>query len=96
MFKLIVFAIIFYVIYRAAIKKRIVVRPGKVPDFRRASEQLADEMVQDPICKTYFPRNQGVVFDHQDETLLFCSQECLDKFKAEIDATWNDSTDRRS
>ena len=96
MFKFIILAIISYVIYRAVTKKRIIVRPGNVPDFKRASGLPADEMVQDPVCKTYFPHKQGVAFNHQNETMLFCSQECLDKFRAELDPKSNASTDRRS
>ncbi len=95
MFKFIVFAIIFYVVYRAATKKRIIVRPEKAPDDRRAAEQVTDEMIQDPFCKSYFPRKQGVTLKHQNEVLLFCSQDCLDKFRTEMDATSKDSTDRR-
>lgn len=96
MFKLIVFGIIFYVIYRAVNKKRVIVRRGAAPDSKNASGQLADEMIQDPFCKAYFPRMQGITFNHQDEALSFCSQDCLDKFRAEIETTTNDSTDRRS
>lgn len=91
MSKLIIFTIIFYVLYRAVIKKRIVVRYGKSPTTNRATS----EMIQDPLCKAYFPREQGVALDNQDEVLLFCSRDCLEKYKVAMDATSNDSTDGR-
>ncbi len=92
MFKIIIFAVIGYVLYRAVTKKRIVVRPDTSPDAYRE----ADEMVQDPLCKTYFPREQGVALEHQDEVVLFCSMDCLEKYKIALDAKSNDATDGRS
>ena len=96
MLKLIVLAILFYVIYRAVTQKRIIVKPGDTTNSGRTPEHLEDEMVQDPYCKAYFPRQQGVALDYQNGTQLFCSQDCLDKFTAEIETTLNDSTNRRS
>lgn len=95
MFKLILFGIVFFVLYRAVTKKRMIVRPDTSPDVRNAAGQIAGEMVQDPLCKAYFPREQGVALDHQDEVLLFCSRDCLEKYKVIIDATSNDSIDGR-
>ena len=92
MFKIIIFIVIGYVLYRAVTKKRIVVQPNTSPEAYRG----ADEMVQDPLCKTYFPREQGVALEHQDEVVLFCSQNCLEKYKVALDAKSNDSTDGRS
>lgn len=92
MSKLIIFAIIFYVIYRAITKKRVIIRPEPSNSTGRA----VDEMIQDPLCKTYFPREQGVALDHQDKVLLFCSHNCLEKYKIALDAKSSDSTDGRS
>lgn len=43
-------------------------------------EQINDIMVQDPFCKVYFPRNEGVRLRHKGEYLIFCSEECRQKF----------------
>lgn len=44
------------------------------------TEQINDIMVQDPYCKVYFPRNEGIRLKHQGEDLFFCCEECRQKF----------------
>lgn len=43
-------------------------------------EQINDIMIQDPYCNVYFPRNQGIRLRHKGKDLLFCSEECRQKF----------------
>ncbi len=46
----------------------------------QAQNQIDDIMVQDPFCKVYFPKREGVPLNVKGETLLFCSTECRGKF----------------
>jgi YHS domain-containing protein len=46
-------------------------------------EAIEDMMVQDPYCKTYFPRREGVPLNVGGENVYFCSKECREKFMAE-------------
>jgi|YelNatPaOPRAMG01_1025707.scaffolds.fasta_scaffold339912_2 hypothetical protein len=39
-------------------------------------ETKASELVQDPVCKTYVPKEQAVEFDGH----YFCSEECKDAY----------------
>jgi len=45
---------------------------------------MEDVLLQDPYCKTYFPKNQGVVaYIHQKE-IYFCCTECKKAFKNQL------------
>jgi YHS domain-containing protein len=43
-------------------------------------QSVIDEMVQDPICGVYFPRNDGIRAKVKGQELLFCSKACKDKY----------------
>lgn len=40
-----------------------------------------NEMVQDPVCKTYVPRGSAISADIGGQTYLFCSRDCADTFQ---------------
>jgi YHS domain-containing protein len=44
-------------------------------------EELKDEMVQDPVCKTYIPRREAFKKTYNGREILFCSKNCADKFE---------------
>jgi len=50
---------------------------------RDDSTGIISEMVQDPICKTYIPRNEAYRVVLGGKEILFCSKECAEKFKQE-------------
>ncbi len=43
-----------------------------------------NEMVQDPVCKTYVPRGSAVSADIGGQNYLFCSRDCADTFQHQI------------
>jgi len=43
-------------------------------------EGIDDIMVQDPVCKKYFPRREGLRLRRDGEVYYFCSAECRDMF----------------
>lgn len=43
-----------------------------------------NDMVQDPVCKTYVPRGSAVSADVGGQTYLFCSRDCADSFQNKI------------
>jgi YHS domain-containing protein len=45
---------------------------------------VISEMVQDPYCKTYIPRNEAYRAILDGEEILFCSRECAEKYKNEM------------
>jgi YHS domain-containing protein len=44
------------------------------------SDVVDDIMVQDPVCKVYFPKRDGVHLRSAGEDLYFCSTECRDRY----------------
>ena len=83
MLKIIILLVIAYIFYRA-------VRPRQVKPARwdrtvddASTGQIDDVMIQDPLCKAYFPRSDGVHLKHGGEDLYFCSAECRDQYIAD-------------
>jgi YHS domain-containing protein len=44
------------------------------------SDVADDIMVQDPVCKVYFPKRDGVHLRSGGKDLYFCSPECRDRY----------------
>jgi YHS domain-containing protein len=40
-----------------------------------------EEMKKDPICGTYIPEKQAILYRTGKETHYFCSEECKQKYK---------------
>lgn len=67
-----------YFLLRSAIREfRGLSGPYKPPASR-------NDMVQDPVCKTYVPRGSAVSADVGGQTYLFCSRDCADSFQSKI------------
>lgn len=77
MFRLIYFAVLIYLLYLLV---KGFLKQGK--KYReKAKDGVIDEMVQDPVCKTYIPRMEAYRRTFGGREILFCSRECADKFK---------------
>lgn len=78
--KLLILAALGYLAYRAA---RTVFQPRDTarPAGRRISSGRVDDvMVRDPFCGVYFPKREGVTAKVDGETLIFCSEDCRDRY----------------
>ncbi len=81
--RLIIIVAILYFAY-LALKvwiRRNMIGPTRPP--RGPGEQIDDLMVQDPVCGIYFPKKTGVPLNIDGKTLLFCGEECKEKYLAE-------------
>jgi uncharacterized protein len=79
MLRVIILAILLYILYRlikGAFKQDRDISAGR-------ADGVIDEMVQDPYCRIYIPRRQAVRRVHEGNEMFFCSVECADKFEAE-------------
>ena len=52
---------------------------------RREPGGVIDEMVQDPVCKTYIPRREALKKTIDGEEVFFCSEECASKYQGRKD-----------
>jgi YHS domain-containing protein len=82
--RLLIFAALAYLIYRG-VKSWILknTRPSNSSAVGRTTGEIDDVMVKDPYCEVYFPKRKGVHLSLKGEDLIFCSNECRDKFVAE-------------
>jgi uncharacterized protein len=77
--RLIILALLGYLLYRLI---RGVFKSGQKIS-RTENGGVIDEMVQDPVCKTYIPLRdaQRRIIDGRE--YFFCSEECADRFQLE-------------
>jgi YHS domain-containing protein len=53
----------------------------KAPPGKKTPAEIQDEMVQDPVCKTYVPKRVALEGNRFDgEKAYFCSPECRDNY----------------
>ncbi|OGW67861.1 MAG: hypothetical protein A3H49_03920 [Nitrospirae bacterium RIFCSPLOWO2_02_FULL_62_14] len=70
--------VVAYFLLRSAIREfRGLKGPFQPPASR-------EDMVQDPVCKTYVPRGSAVSADVGGQTYLFCSRDCADTFQKQV------------
>lgn len=75
--RLIFLAILVYVAYRLI---RGISR-SKQEIQRTPDGGVIDEMVQDPVCKTYVPRRDAVKRTIHGRTHFFCSEQCASEYE---------------
>ena len=76
--RLLIWLIVGFLVYTVfqMVKQAMLKPPGKPPEKTRRGE----DMVQDPECGTYVPRNDAVKIQADGKTSYFCSTECRDKY----------------
>ena len=53
----------------------------KAPPGKKTPAEIQDEMVQDPVCKTYVPKRVALEGNRSDgQKEYFCSAECRDNY----------------
>jgi len=77
--RLIILAVLGYLLYRLI---RGLFKSGKKIS-KAGNGGVIDEMVQDPVCKTYIPLRDARRRVIGGREYFFCSKECADKFELE-------------
>jgi YHS domain-containing protein len=68
-----------YLAYRVV---KLVFKPKR--EIRRGPNGgVIDEMVQDPVCKTYIPRREAIRKTIEGREYFFCSEACASRFESE-------------
>ncbi len=76
---LIIFALLYLCYY---VVKKAVLPAMRTYKILKKRESPADkELVQDPHCHTYIPKETALRATIDGEVYYFCSQECLDEYK---------------
>jgi len=74
MTRFLIFILLIYIVYRLFKKK--------TPRRGSQSDSSPKELVKDPQCQTYFPKDKALVLKSDGETLYFCSEACRQAFKS--------------
>lgn len=78
--RLLILILLGYLLYRTV---RRFLRSGQA--FRpHEGEGTIDEMVQDPICKTYVPVREAEKRVIKGKAYYFCSKNCADEFERQL------------
>jgi len=81
MIRLLILWALVYFGYRAI--KAIMFGPSIGHQYRRPLNQeqpVIDVMIQDPVCGVYFPKKNGIELKRKGQKILFCSEECKQKY----------------
>jgi len=78
MIRLVFIIILVYILFRLV---KSTFGSGDKP-LKGKKQGVFDEMVQDPLCKTYIPFRESVRRVINRKELFFCSKECADKFES--------------
>ena len=78
--RIILISAFFYLLLRFF--KLLFLKPpaNKRPPQQKPSGQI-NEMVQDPVCEVYIPKNNSLSIQKSGATYYFRSKECMNKFK---------------
>jgi YHS domain-containing protein len=54
---------------------------GEVEDKNKSTEEIR----KDPICGVYVSEDDAVIGRHEGQRLFFCSKECLEKYRDQLE-----------
>lgn len=80
--RLVLLAALFFIVYRLLVFFGRKNSQPKQPDSS-CPEQVADVLVEDPVCHTLVPKGQAIRLQHEDQLWYFCSEACCSRFLSE-------------
>lgn len=75
--RFIIIAVLAYLLYRVC--RNFFTANKKIT--RNEHGEMIDEMVQDPVCKTYVPMREALRKVSEEGEVFFCSKECSERFE---------------
>ena len=82
MVRLLIFVFLIYILY-SLVKK--VFGSGSRISRSKPPSGVISEMVQDPYCKIYIPKNEAYREVLGGNEIFFCSKECAEKYKNKVE-----------
>ena len=78
MFKLFIYAVFLYVIYRLLTggKRKKAGSSSAGQGAGAGNPAIHDQLVEDPVCHIYIPKRQAIVLQDGDTSVFFCSEQC--------------------
>lgn len=84
MFRLLIWLLLGYIGFRVV---KLLTAPNKKVPSGTTVHRTGEETVQDPICKMYLAKEDAIVGTLNGTRHYFCSMDCLDKFREQLDHT---------
>lgn len=82
MLRLLIWGLLIYVGYRIILS--LVTAKNQPAKPLESSEPVA-ETYRDPVCGLYVTEEQAVIGKHDGQRHYFCSMNCLDKFREQLE-----------
>jgi len=79
--RILIWLILLYVGFKI-VKGFIASCKSKTPEV----EKPAEEALRDPVCGVYVAKDDAIIGNLEGEKFYFCSMDCLEKFRDQIDA----------
>ena len=73
--------VLFYYLFRRAIRK---LREDSGAASLREGQSPGNQMIQDPVCRVFIPRENAVRQEIGGQTYFFCSQNCATTFENKL------------
>ncbi|MDQ7837565.1 MAG: YHS domain-containing protein [Thermodesulfobacteriota bacterium] len=81
--RLLIYIILIFVVYQIykAVRRELG-RPEQV-NRKKDDSAITAELVEDPVCHAYCPKNEAVTAVMDGKSYYFCSEKCKQKFMEE-------------
>ncbi len=88
MIRFIFIGLLLYIGYRILIS----LTPANKTSVKTATRQdSGEETFRDPVCGVYVSEENAVIGKHDGERHFFCSMDCLEKYREQLDHTTSTS-----
>lgn len=84
MIRLLIWGLLLYIGYRVVISLTAAKKPPTKPAGSRGTDSVT---YRDPVCGVYISEEQAVIGNHNGQRHYFCSMNCLDKYREQLDHT---------
>lgn len=84
MIRLLIVGLLFYIGYRIIISLTSEKKPLNTTAGNRGPDE---ETYRDPVCGVYVTEETAIIGRHDGQRHYFCSMNCLEKFREQLDHT---------
>ena len=91
MIRLLIMGLLLYIGYRIVIS---LTSAGKPPSKPAGNRESGEETFRDPVCGLYVTEEMAVIGRHDGQRHYFCSMNCLEKYREQLDHSSHNNPDK--